>query len=116
MDLIQFANLQGMSSTLKTLAMVGYITSIAFAFALAIFVILHLYLVAKGRTTIEMYELTDQMRAARVLEYDLGFAKNFRKVFGSVPFWWFFPTRVYVEGDGLDYERRTLPDLRPVTV
>lgn len=106
----EYANLDEMSPALKTLALVGYITSGAFAFALAIFVGLHFYLVAKGRTTIEMYELTDPTRATRVLEYDLGAAKNFRKVFGTVPLCWFFPTRAYVEGDGLTYERRVLPD------
>lgn len=87
--------------------MIGYITSTAFAFALAIFVILHFYLVAKGRTTIELYEITDPTRAGRVAEYDLGFRKNFRKVCGRVPLCWFLPTRAYVEGDGVSYETRS---------
>lgn len=90
--------------------MVGYITTSSFAFALAIFVMLHFYLIAKGRTTIEMYELGDPIRARRVLQYDLGLAKNISSVCGTVPLCWFFPTRAFIEGDGTRWERRELPE------
>lgn len=99
-----------LSKSLQTICMIGYIMCAAFAFALGVFVCFHAYLVAKGRTTIEMYELTDPTRAARVAEFDLGPSRNFRKVFGNVPICWFFPTRAYIEGDGLQYERRVATD------
>ncbi|KAI0564645.1 DHHC palmitoyltransferase [Gracilaria domingensis] len=92
---------------LKTTAMIGYITTSAFSFALGVFVSMHFYLTAKGRTTIEMYEVTDPLRAPYVMQYDLGVAKNFKSVCGSRPIWWLFPTRAYVEGDGLSFERRS---------
>lgn len=101
-----FTAIERLSPLMRTLAMVGYISSAAFAFALAIFVGLHFYLVSKGRTTIEMYELTDTARAARVAEYDLGASKNCRNVFGTNPLCWFFPTRAYIDGDGIEWERR----------
>lgn len=106
MSLTHLSAAPHLPSFMKTLVMVGYITSGAFAFALGIFVALHLYLAAKGRTTIEMYELTDPVRAPLVAQYDLGVRQNIRKVCGNVPLCWFFPTRAFIEGDGLSYERK----------
>lgn len=102
----QFSAASKLPVLLKTLVMVGYITSSAFAFALAIFVGLHFFLVSKGRTTIEMYEMTDPVRAPFVSEYNLGFSENIRRVCGPVPLCWFFPTRAFIPGDGLSYDRR----------
>lgn len=90
----------------KSMAMIGYITTSAFCFALSVFVAMHFYLTAKGRTTIEMYEITDPARVPFVMQYDLGIAKNFKSVCGSRPLYWIFPTRAYIEGDGLSYQRR----------
>ncbi len=93
------------SGVFDTCTVVGYVMCVAFTFALAIFVVFHAYLVAKGRTTIELYEIADPQRASRVALYDLGPALNFRRACGNVPFCWLFPTRAYIEGDGLSYER-----------
>lgn len=93
-------------STWQGISMMGFICVSAFTFALLVFVCLHFYLVARGRTTIEMYELTDPMRAPQVALYDLGVRRNFRAVCGAVPICWFLPTRAYVDGDGLIYERK----------
>lgn len=95
-----------LSTSLKTIVMIGYIISSAFCFALGVFVTLHFYLLSKGRTTIEMYEMTDPDRAPLVAQYDLGFKQNVKSVCGTVPFCWFCPTRAYIDGDGLHYERR----------
>lgn len=91
---------------LKTVVMIGYIVSSAFSFALGVFVTLHCYLLSKGRTTIEMYEMTDPNRAPAVAEYDLGFRQNLKSICGSAPLCWLCPTRAYIEGDGLQYARR----------
>lgn len=97
--------------------MIGYITTSSFAFALAVFVGLHFYLIAKGRTTIEMYQLSDPVRARRVLQYDLGLAKNVTSVCGTVPLCWFCPTRAFIEGDGTQWQRRQLSEEQgPLTV
>lgn len=95
-----------LSPFLRTIVLIGYISASAFSFALIIFIALHYYLVSKGRTTIEMYEMTDPIRAPRVAQYDLGLRRNFKSVCGSVPFCWLFPVRAYIDGDGVSYQRR----------
>lgn len=107
--LAQLSAARHLSTLLKTAVMIGYIVSSAFSFALGVFVSLHFYLVSKGRTTIEMYEMTDPVRAPFVAKYDLGLRRNVQKVCGTVPLCWLFPTRAYIEGDGLHYERRDDP-------
>lgn len=104
----QFSTASHISLKLQTIVMVGYITTSAFSFALSIFVMMHIYLLVKGRTTIEMYELTDPVRAPQIIAYDLGAKRNFRHVCGPVPLCWLLPTRAYVEGDGLHYETSAL--------
>lgn len=103
-----------LSSTLETCAVIGYIVCVAFAFALAIFVCFHTYLVTKGRTTIELYEASEPERAARIAQYDLGAAANWRGVCGSVPMCWLFPVRAFIEGDGLSWPRNGSVDRDPL--
>lgn len=105
-SLSQLSAARQLPTWLKTAVMIGYIVSSAFSFALGVFVTLHFYLLSKGRTTIEMYEMTDPIRAPAVAKYDLGFGQNVKSVCGSVPLCWLFPTRAYIEGDGLQYTRR----------
>lgn len=105
-SLSQLSAARQLPTWLKTAVMIGYIVSSAFSFALGVFVTLHFYLLSKGRTTIEMYEMTDPIRASAVAEYDLGFRQNVKSVCGSAPLCWLFPTRAYIEGDGLQYVRR----------
>eukprot|EP00173_Palmaria_palmata_P002121 Plantae.Rhodophyta-Palmaria_palmata.ctg23030.p2 GENE.Plantae.Rhodophyta-Palmaria_palmata.ctg23030~~Plantae.Rhodophyta-Palmaria_palmata.ctg23030.p2 ORF type:complete len:143 (-),score=10.21 Plantae.Rhodophyta-Palmaria_palmata.ctg23030:96-524(-) len=88
---------------------VGYILTSAFSFALAIFVIFHGYLVARGRTTIEMYDIADPTQAARIARYNLGARENVRLVFGQFKSHWPLPTRYGIEGDGLGYSRTADP-------
>lgn len=99
-----------MPNALRTLAMIGYITTTAFTFALLIFVTLHFYLVAKGRTTIEMYDIVNPVRRQHVQEYDLGLKKNVHSVCGTSPLCWLLPTRAFIEGDGVEWERRDLDE------
>ncbi|KAK1870070.1 hypothetical protein I4F81_012532 [Pyropia yezoensis] len=49
---------------LTALLLGGYILNTSFTFALGIFVVMHAYLLSRGRTTIEMYELADAQRLA----------------------------------------------------
>ncbi|PXF45190.1 S-acyltransferase 14 [Gracilariopsis chorda] len=107
LSLKSFSVADQLSEPVKTITMIGYITTSAFSFALSVFVAMHFYLTAKGRTTIEMYEITDPARMPFVMQYDLGIANNFKSVCGSRPLYWFFPTRSYIEGDGLSYQRRS---------
>lgn len=101
---------------MKTIAVIGYIMSSAFAFALAFFVGFHIYLIAKGRTTIEMYELTDPQRAARVARYNLGISQNFKNTCGTSPACWFFPTRAFIPGDGIRFDRQPAYEYRASSV
>lgn len=107
LKLVQLSAASRLSALLRTLVLIGYISASAFSFALAIFVALHYYLVSKGRTTIEMYEMNDPVRASCAAQYDLGFRQNVKAVCGSVPLCWLFPTRAYIGGDGVSYNRRT---------
>jgi hypothetical protein len=92
------------SAVTSAMLVVGYILTSAFSFALGIFVLFHAYLVARGKTTIEMYEI-DPFRAARVARYDLGLWENMRLVFGDAKAHWPLPTRCGIEGDGLSFAR-----------
>lgn len=103
-------HLSGVPPYMMIVFIIGYIMSSAFAFALAIFVGFHGYLLVKGRTTIEMYEISDSQNAARIKCYDLGPVRNFQAVCGSIPILWFLPTRAFIKGDGLSYERMPLKD------
>lgn len=94
-----------LSPASAAILVVGYILTSAFSFALGIFVLFHAYLVCKGRTTVEMYDIVDPVRAARVARYDLGMSENIRLVFGNYRAFWLLPTRFGVEGDGLSYPR-----------
>lgn len=85
--------------------LIGYILTSAFAFALSMFVVFHAYLLLRGKTTIEMYDIVDPGRAARVGQYDLGPRENFRLTCGSTPLCWLLPTRYGIEGDGLSFQR-----------
>ncbi len=93
------------SPVLSAVFIVGYIMTSAFSFALGIFVAFHLYLVTRGKTTIEIYDTMDQARAARIARYDLGVQQNFKLVFGNSVWLWPLPTRQRIDGDGLSYER-----------
>lgn len=106
LSMSQFSAASKLPNMLKTAVMIGYIVSSAFAFALGVFVTLHFFLLSKGRTTIEMYEMTDPVRAPLVAQYDLGFSQNVRTVCGSVLLCWLCPTRAFIDGDGIRYERR----------
>jgi hypothetical protein len=86
---------------------VGYILMAAFSLALSVFVMFHAYLVARGRSTIELYDVIDPVRAARIARYDLGMRENMRLVFGNSKWHWPLPTRFGIEGDGLSYNRAT---------
>jgi palmitoyltransferase ZDHHC2/15/20 len=92
-------------SVTSLVLVVGYIIVSSFALALLVFVGFHWFLVCKGLTTIELYDLTDPVRASRVARYNLGAWNNIKNVFGSNPFYWPFPTRYGVPGDGLSYPR-----------
>lgn len=105
-NLSSFSAASQLSTTMKTIVMIGYIMSSAFTFALGVFVAIHFYLVAKGRTTIEMYEVMDPVRGPVVNRYDLGLVRNIRSVCGTVPFCWLCPTRAFIDGDGVQYERK----------
>lgn len=100
-----------LSPFVRTIVLIGYISASAFSFALAIFIALHYYLVSKGRTTIEMYEMTDPVRAPRVAQYDLGLRRNFKSVCGSLPLCWPLPVRAYIDGDGITYQRKVPPHI-----
>lgn len=102
----QLSAAKHLSKPLRSLVLIGYVAAGAFSFALTTFVALHFYLVSKGRTTIEMHEMTDPARAPRIAQYDLGLCQNVKSVCGTVPFCWVFPTRAYIEGDGISYPRR----------
>lgn len=93
------------STAYTAVLLVGYILTSAFAFALGIFAAFHGYLVYKGRTTIEMYDTVDVVRARQVAEYDLGARANCFSVFGNSPVTWIFPVRYGIPGDGLSYAR-----------
>jgi DHHC palmitoyltransferase len=94
-----------LSSAQSIVLVVGYILVSSFAFALLLFVTFHWYLVAKGLTTIELYDLTDPARAARVRRYNLGLLTNIKSVFGVDPRYWPLPTRYGIPGDGLSFPR-----------
>lgn len=94
-----------LSPLMSTLIIVGYILSASFSFALSIFVLFHAYLALRGRTTIEMYDIVDPVRAARIAGYDLGWRENLRLVLGNNKWHWLLPTRYGIEGDGLSYAR-----------
>lgn len=94
-----------LSAMSSALLVIGYILTAAFSFALAIFVLFHAYLVARGRTTIEMYDIVDPVRATRIAGYDLGWRENVRLVFGNNKWHWPLPTRFGIEGDGLYFNR-----------
>lgn len=93
----------------SALLVVGYILTAAFSFALSLFVLFHAYLVIRGRTTIEMYDIVDPVRAARIAGYDLGWRENLRLVLGNKKWHWPLPTRYGIEGDGLGYSRAGSP-------
>lgn len=99
-----------LTEAMKTITLIGYVTTTAFTLALSVFVGLHFYLTAKGRTTIEMYEVMDPTRAPIVTDYDLGIARNFKAICGSRVLFWFFPTRAYIAGDGLSFARQSDDD------
>ncbi len=90
---------------LESCAIIGWVLCLTFAFALTFFVGFHAYLVTRGKTTIELYESSDPERIARIAEYNVGAARNWRLVCGNVPLCWPFPVRTYIEGDGLDWPR-----------
>lgn len=94
-----------LSPLMSALIVMGYILTASFSFALSIFVLFHTYLVVRGRTTIEMYDIVDPVRAARIAAYDLGWRENVRLVFGNYKLHWPLPTRYGIEGDGLSYHR-----------
>lgn len=93
------------SEAFETATVVGYILCLAFTFALMMFVLFHLWLVMKGKTTIELYEIVDPERSSRVQMYDLGAMENFRRACGNEAMCWLCPTRAHIDGDGLTYER-----------
>eukprot|EP00171_Calliarthron_tuberculosum_P018943 IDg18943t1 len=103
-----------LSGILETCAVIGYIVCVAFSFALTIFVCFHGYLVTKGRTTIELYEASEPDRAARIAQYDLGAAANWRRVCGNKPLCWIFPVRAFIDGDGLSWPRNRSVDHDPL--
>lgn len=105
-NISSFSAASRLSTTMKTVVMIGYIVSSALSFALGVFVSIHSYLLAKGRTTIEMYEVMDPVRGPVVNQYDLGLLRNIRGVCGTVPLCWLCPTRAFIDGDGLQYERQ----------
>lgn len=97
-----------------TALIVGYIITSAFAVALSIFVLFHGYLVARGRTTIEMY--VDPVRSAQILRYNLGVRENLRLALGNYKSHWPLPTRYGIEGDGLSYNTSGPPPVEDVNV
>lgn len=91
----------GGDALLAIVAMVGWVLSLMFAFALLFFAAFHTYLVLKNRTTIEAYEVTDPARAELVQRLDLGWRENWRLVFGARPLLWLFPVHAAsISGDG----------------
>ena len=100
-----------MSSGMESAAIIGWILCVTFSFALTFFVAFHAYLVTRGKTTIELYDTSDPERSARIAEYNVGASRNWRLVCGNVPFCWLFPVRAFIDGDGLDWPRNTLPDI-----
>jgi hypothetical protein len=40
--------------------------------------------------------------------YNISYFENWKSIFGTKPFFWFIPTRMYVLGDGLHYN--TIPN------
>lgn len=83
---------------------IGYCLVTIFGLALLFFAVFHTMLVLKGRTTIEMHEIRDPSRARIVRKYDLGWKKNWKKVFGNNWLYWFLPVRWSIDGDGLTFE------------
>lgn len=94
-----------MSTALESAAVIGWILCLTFAFALLFFVLFHSYLVTRGKTTIELYESSDPERVARIAEYNVGVARNWRLACGNVPACWPFPVRAHIEGDGVSWPR-----------
>ena len=92
--------------SLTAVFLIGYILSSAFCFALGIFIVFHGYLLVRGRTTVEFYEIKNPVCAARVARYDLGSYRNVRSACGTNALFWLLPTRAFVEGNGLTFERR----------
>ena len=65
----------------------------------------HTYLLAFNYTTIEFLEKRScNPPPDHVNRYDLGLYKNVGSVLGTIPLFWFLPTRLSCEGDGLSYE------------
>lgn len=96
-----------MSPALESIAIIGWILCVTFAFALTFFVGFHAYLVTRGKTTIELYDSSDPERSARIAEYNVGAARNWRLVCGNVPLYWIFPVRAFIDGDGLAWPRKS---------
>jgi len=91
------------SSLEAPMVIAGFVMCSSLALALSVFVPFHVYLVSKGRTTIEMFEFTDPRRVSFAEQYDLGCGRNWRQVFGESWWTWPFPIRASVPGDGLAF-------------
>lgn len=70
---------------------------------ITVFLFFHLWLMAKGMTTIEFCEKqTNYENQSFSKYYNKGFCGNFKGIFGESPFLWFFPIDNR-EGDGINF-------------
>eukprot|EP00871_Galdieria_phlegrea_P003415 jgi/Galph1/4074/GphlegSOOS_G2746.1 len=98
---------EGQEVVRSAIVIICYCIVFIFGIALLFFAGFHTILVLKGRTTIELHEIRDPARSRVVRKYDLGWKKNWQKVFGTCWFYWFLPVRWSIGGDGLTFESVT---------
>lgn len=95
---------EGKQVVVAAVQVICYCLTTIFGVALLFFAVFHTMLVLKGRTTIEMHEIRDPARARMVRKYNLGWKRNWKKVFGNNWLYWFLPVRWSIDGDGLSFE------------
>ena len=77
------------------------VVSVLLLLPCALQLLLHLYLLSKGRTLYEWQQVRAGTRRDAPSPFDYGWLNNFALTFGVYPLMWLLPTRKGVEGNGI---------------